>query len=169
MKEQAGEISIVEPTRVAHAAADPERRYVYLAGPVEEKDTWRGKTVEHLAKLGLEGLDPMRGESIKKIGKRLVTDRSDSAVVSRDLNDLKRTANSGGLCIMNFNTTKDDRRPGATMCELENCREHGIPVIAVIGKATHPQFRNNAWVNVLSAATVTSVTAALKLIEDYFV
>ncbi len=42
---------------------------------------------------------------IKKVGKHMVTDRSDQAVVNRDLSDLKRTADSGGLCIMNLNTT----------------------------------------------------------------
>jgi hypothetical protein len=162
-------IVVDEPTRKAHAAPDPERRYVYLAGPVEEVDTWRARASERLALLGLEGLDPMRGENIKKVGSHMTTDRPDNAVVSRDLSDMKRTAKSGGLCIMNFNTTKEGRRPGATMCELEYCRNAGIPVIAVIGKTCHPQFKNNPWVNVIASAQVTSVTAALKLIEDYFV
>lgn len=159
----------IEPTRVAHAAEVPARRYVYLAGPVEEEDTWRAVSMEYLAKLGFEGLHPMRGELIKKVGKRMATDKPDSLIVSRDLNDLKRTADSGGLCIMNLNTTKEDRRPGATMSELEFCRANGIPVIAIIGKSCHPQFRNNPWVNVIAAAIVTSRTAALKLIEEYFV
>ena len=159
----------LEPTRVAHAAEVPTRRYVYLAGPVEEEDTWRSASVEYLAKLGLEGLDPMRGELLKKVGKRIKTDKPDNLIVARDLNDLKRTADSGGLCIMNLNTTKTDRRPGATMCELEFCRANGIPVIAIVGKTCHPQFRDNPWVNVIAAAIVSSRTAALKLIEEYFV
>jgi len=160
---------VAEPTRKAHACPDPDRRYVYLAGPVEEEDTWRARSMEYLAKLWLEGLDPMRGETLKKVGKRILTDKPDNAIVSRDLNDLKRVADSGGLCIMNLNTTKEDRRPGATMSELEFCRANGIPVIAIIGKTCHPQFRDNPWVNVIAAAKVTSVTAALKLIEEYFV
>jgi hypothetical protein len=125
--------------------------------------------MDYLNKLDLEGLDPMRGELIKKVGKHIVTDKPDNLIVARDLNDLKRTADSGGLCIMNLNTTREGRRPGATMSELEFCRANGIPVIAIVGKMCHPQFKNNPWVNVIAAATVTSVTAALKLIEDYFV
>lgn len=160
---------IEEPTRKAHASPDPVRRYVYLAGPVEEEDTWRTRAVEQLEKLGMEGLDPMRGELIKKVGKHIVTDKPDNLIVARDLNDLKRTADSGGVCIMNLSTTKEGRRPGATMAELEYCRANGIPVIAIVGKTCHPQFRNNPWVNVIAAATVTSLTAALKLVEDYFV
>lgn len=152
-----------------HAAPDPARRYVYLAGPVEVEDTWRKTAAKALGEMGFEALDPMRGEDIKAVGKHVVTDYPDALVVERDLNDLERVRLSGGLCIMNFNTTKDGRRPGATWCELENCRKAGIPVIAIVGRNTHPATKNNPWVKVLAAARVTSLKAALELIEAYFI
>ncbi len=157
-----------EPTRKAIVVAAP-RRLVYLAGPVEIEDTWRKRAHIALAKMGMEGLDPMRGEEIKTVGKHLETNVPDSLLVTRDLNDLYRTKLSGGFCLMNLSTTKEGRKPIGTLFELQWCFDNNIAVIAVMGRDCDPSYRHHPWINVMVSAQVSSVTAGLKLIEQYFV
>ena len=57
---------IREPTRKSNEATPP-RRYVYLAGPVELTDTWRDRAARSLTKMGLEPVDPLRGQSHKTV------------------------------------------------------------------------------------------------------
>ncbi len=160
-----------ESDQVSTEAVDlttKNRRYVYLAGAVEIVDTWRGRAATELRAAGFEPLDPMRGEICKQKGKHVVSDISGELIVSRDLNDLRRVAASGGLCLMHLKTTAEGRNPTATLCELMFCYDHGIPVIAVIGPKCSPILREHPWVHVLTAHRPTSVTAALELITTYF-
>ena len=160
---------IHEPTRKAHAMNDPARRYVYLAGPVEIEDTWRARSIDVLAKMGLEGLDPMRGEQIVAVGQCLRSNVSDSLLVARDLNDLERTRLSGGLTLMNLSKTGEGRPPIGTLFELMWCWERKVPIIAVMGRECLPRYRNHPWIKLMVSEQVPSVTAGLKLIEEYFI
>ena len=144
------------------------RRYIYLAGAVEIVDTWRERAATVLREAGFETLDPMRGEKCAQKGKHVVSDISGELIVARDLNDLRRVADSGGLCLMHLKTTAEGRAPTATLCELMFCYDHGIPVIAVIGPKCAPILREHPWVKVLTVHRPTSLTAALDLITSYF-
>lgn len=145
-----------------------QRRYVYLAGAVEIVDTWRERAAQVLEEAGFGALDPMRGEICKQKGKHVVSDISGELIVARDLNDLQRVANSGGLCLMHLKTTAEGRAPTATLCELMFCYLNQIPVIAVVGPKCSPILREHPWVHVLTVHRPTSVTAALELITSYF-
>ena len=145
------------------------KRCVYLAGPTEiEGDTWRTKAGEKLEQMDFEPIDPMRGEQLRRVGKHLESDVPDEAIVMRDLNDLRRTALTGGICLMSLDTTSDGRRPIGTLFELMWCWLHGVPVVAVMGRNTDPMYRTHPWVKTMVTYKATSMTDALKFIEAYF-
>lgn len=143
-------------------------RLVYLAGPVELKDTWRHWAMMQLSAAGFNTLDPMRGEECKKVGKHIESNVSDDLIVHRDLNDLQRVRASGGLCLMNLSTTDEGRRPMGTLFELMWCYDHQVPVVAVVGKKCDPNVRTHPWVRHMIAYPGTSVTDAVTLIKTYF-
>ena len=70
---------------------------------------------------------------------------------------------------MNLSTTKEGRKPIGTLFELQWCWDNRVAVIAVMGRDCDPSYRNHPWIKVMVSAQVTSVTAGLKLIEEYFV
>lgn len=144
------------------------RRYVYLAGPVEVQDTWRERAAERLAKIDFEAINPIRGEKHKTVGKHIESNISDSLIVTRDLNDLERTKASAGLVIMNLSTTEEGRKPIGTLFELMWCYQNNVPVIAIIGRNCDPSYKHHPWIKTMVSETVSSVTAALDLIEEYF-
>lgn len=162
------EEEIREPTRKANEATPP-RRYVYLAGPVELEGTWRARAGEALAKMGLEPLDPLRGEDHKTVGKHIKASVPDSLLVMRDLNDMQRIKISGGLVLMNLSTTAEGRKPIGTLFELMWCWDNRVPVIAVMGRDCAPEIKNHPWIKTMVSYEASSVTDALNLIEEYFV
>lgn len=162
------EDEIREPSRKANAVTPP-RRYVYLAGAVEIDDTWRKRAAEALSKMGLEPLDPLRGEEHKSVGKHIQASVPDSLLVMRDLNDMQRIKLSGGLVLMNLSTTKEGRKPVGTLFELMWSWDNRVPVIAVMGRDCPPEYKNHPWIKTMVSYEATSVTAALNLIEEYFV
>lgn len=144
------------------------KRIIYLAGPIEiQGDTWRGRASEALAKLGFDTLDPLRGEELRKVGKHIESNLSPKAIVQRDKNDLRRTEISGGIVLANLNTTKDGRNPIGTLFELEWCTNHGVPVVAVMGRDCDPNYRTHPWICESVMYQATSVTDALNFIEVY--
>lgn len=143
-------------------------RLVYLAGPVEIKDTWRERAARELTQSGFTALNPLRGEDYKQIGKHVISDIPDALIVSRDLNDLYRTMMSGGLCLMNLSTTAEGRRPIGTLFELQYCYDNRIPVVAVMGDKCDPAYRKHPWIKTMVGYEAQSVTDALKLISTYF-
>lgn len=146
------------------------KRLIYLAGPIEyEGDTWRAKATELLEKLGFKTLNPLRNEQIKKVGKHLVSDLSDTEVVRRDLDDLKRTSLSGGLILANLNKTSSGRSPIGTLFELMYAYDNNIPVVSIMGKNCDPHIKTHPWVKYCTTCTVTSLTAAVEIIERLFV
>lgn len=159
---------IREPTRKSNEATPP-RRYVYLAGPVELEGTWRKRAGEALAKMGLEPLDPLRGEDHKTVGKHIKASVPDSLLVMRDLNDMQRIKLSGGLVLMNLSTTAEGRKPIGTLFELMWLWDNRVPVIAVMGRDCDPSYKNHPWIKEMVSYEATSVTDALNLIEEYFV
>jgi hypothetical protein len=159
---------IREPTRKSHEATPP-RRYVYLAGPVELQDTWRDRAGKALAKMGLEPLDPLRGEDHKTVGKHIQASVPDSLLVMRDLNDMQRIKNSAGFVLMNLSSTAEGRRPIGTLFELMWLWDNRVPVIAVMGRDCDPNYKNHPWIKEMVSYEATSVTDALNMIEEYFV
>jgi hypothetical protein len=149
--------------------APPPRRYVYLAGAVEVEDTWRKRAAESLLKMGLEPLDPMRGEKHKKVGKHVQANVPASLLVMRDLNDMQRVSLSGGLVLMNLSITKEGRKPVGTLFELMWSWQERVPVIAVMGRECPPEYKNHPWIKTMVSYEASSVGAALELIEEYFV
>ena len=144
------------------------KRIVYLAGALElEGDTWRKRAGAALAKMNFIPLDPVRRETIKKVGKYAQSDMSDLAVVNRDLNDLKRMELSGGFVLMNLNNSSDGRRPMGTLFELEWCRSRNIPVVAIMGRECDSSLKNHPWVSVSVIYKASSVQDALTFIESY--
>jgi hypothetical protein len=145
------------------------RRYVYLAGPIEyEGDTWRKKAGEALIKLGFYPIDPLRNECIVRVGKHLASDLTDTEVVRRDLDDIKRVGLSGGLILANLNTTAAGRNPIGTLFELMNAYDNSIPVVSIMGKKCSPHIKTHPWVKYCSTCQCTSLTAALDTIERLF-
>ncbi len=163
---------IQEPTRKSNEATPP-RRYVYLAGPVELEDTWRDRAAKVLAKMGLEPLDPLRGQNHTTVAnqqaKHIKASVPDSLLVMRDLNDMQRIKNSSGLVLMNLSTTSEGRKPIGTLFELMWCWENRVPVIAVMGRDCDPSYKHHPWIKEMVSYEATSVTDALTLIEEYFV
>ncbi len=159
---------IREPTRKSGQAAPP-RRYVYLAGPVELEGTWRKRASEALTKMGLEPLDPLRGEDHKTVGKHIQASVPDSLLVMRDINDMQRIKISGGLVLMNLSTTAEGRKPIGTLFELMWLWGKRVPVIAVMGRDCDPSYKNHPWIKEMVSYEASSVTDALNLIEEYFV
>lgn len=143
-------------------------RLVYLAGAVEIIDTWRERAARELTAAGYVPLNPLRGEDYRKVGKHIVSDISDTLIVRRDLNDLDRTALSGGLCLMNLSTTAEGRNPIGTLFELMYCYDRGIPVIAVMGDKCAPAYKKHPFIKEMVSCEVSSVTAALELFAHYF-
>jgi nucleoside 2-deoxyribosyltransferase len=163
---------IREPTRKSNEATPP-RRYVYLAGPVELEDTWRERAAKSLAKMGLEPVDPLRGQAHKTVAnqtsKHIKASVPDSLLVMRDLNDMQRIKNSAGFVLMNLSTTAEGRKPIGTLFELNWCWTNRVPVIAVMGRDCDPSYKHHPWIKEMVSYEATSVTDALNLIEDYFV
>lgn len=145
------------------------KRLVYLAGPIEIVDTWRERAGAVLDKLGFESINPLRGEDFKKSGKYIQSDIPDNLIVMRDVHDMQRCSLSGGFCLMNLSKTAEGRNPIGTLCELEWCYEHRLPVIGVVGAQCDPGYKNSPWVKTRVSYRATSVTDALTLIENYFV
>ena len=144
-------------------------RLVYLAGAVEITDTWRERAAKELTEAGFTALNPLRGEDYKQVGKHIVSNIPDNLIVRRDLNDLDRTQQSGGLCLMNLNKTAEGRNPIGTLFELMYCYDRGIPVIAVMSESRcDPAYRKHPWIKAMVAGEVSSVTAAIELIVSYF-
>ncbi len=143
-------------------------RIIYLGGPVEaEGDTWRERTGEAVTKLGFDSLNPLRNELLVKVGHYVKSNLSDRQIVSRDLHDLHRVKLSGGFVIMNLNTTKDGRRPIGSLFELQWCKDHDVPVLAVINdKLTHSTIRTHPWVLETISYRVSSVTESIQFIRE---
>ena len=156
-----------EPTKKTNGVAPP-RRYVYLAGPVELEGSWRERASKALREMGLEPLDPLRGEEHKAKGKHIVASVPDALLVMRDLNDMQRIKLSGGLCMMNLSTTEEGRKPLATIMELMWLWLNQVPVIGIMGRDCSPEYRNHPWIKYMSSYQATSVKDALDLIEEYF-
>jgi hypothetical protein len=146
------------------------RPKVYLAGACEVEDSWRDRAARELDKLGYDPVNPLRGEKLRKRGTKgdVTTDIPDALLVSRDHYDLNHVLLSGGLILMNLNTTPEGRQPLATLMELEWSWMHRVPVVAIIGRDTAPPIRNHPWIKHMVSYSATSLTAALVLIESYF-
>lgn len=168
MSEEENDVQERERINRNVGAIKPPRRYVYLAGPVELEGTWRKRAGEALTKMGLEPLDPLRGEEHKTVGKHIQASVPASLLVFRDLNDMNRIKYSGGLVLMNLSTTAEGRKPIGTLFELMWCWDNRIPVIAVMGRDCDPSYRNHPWIKTMVSYEATSVTDALNLIEEYF-
>ncbi|MFX0095567.1 MAG: hypothetical protein ACFFBD_27770 [Candidatus Hodarchaeota archaeon] len=144
------------------------KRYVYLAGAVEIEDTWRMVATEKLAKIGFIAINPIRNEKLKSIGKHIKSETPDRLTVTRDLNDLNQIKLSGGLIIANLNTTKEGRRPCATLMEIFWAWTNQVPIIGVIGKSCEPILKYHPWLKVMVSAEVSSIEKAIDLIQEYF-
>lgn len=144
-------------------------RHVYLCGPCEvEGDTWRVKTAEKLVAMGFAPIDPLRNEKLTKVGKHVESDLTDKMVVRRDLNDLERTKDSGGLLLANLQTTVDGRNPMGALFEMMYAHTHQIPVISVLNDKCDVDVRTHPWVRYCTTYEATSLTRAVEAIELYF-
>lgn len=147
-----------------------DRPKVYLAGPAEVVDTWRGRAAKALDKLGFDAINPLRGERLKHDRRGLIgSDCPPTLMVVRDHFDMDAAKRSGGLILMSLNTSPEGREPTATLMELEYSYIKSIPVIAIASpKLCLPRYREHPWLEVMAAYRATSLTRALKVIEQYF-
>ena len=141
---------------------------VYLAGPVEKIDTWRKGAANRLSKIGFRPINPLRKEKVHFDGAVCTSEVSDRVIVSRDLNDLKFTERTGGLCLMKLDTTTEGRTPIGTLFELQYCFDYNIPVVAVMGVACDEGIRTHPWIRHHIVKSFPTVTEAIDFIENYF-
>lgn len=141
---------------------------VYLAGPVEKVDTWRKQAAKRLAKIGFQPINPLRKETISFDGSICKSEASDRVIVTRDLNDLKYTERTGGLCLMKLDTTAEGRKPIGSLFELQYCYDNTIPVVAVMGSRCDEGIRTHPWVRHHIVKAFPTVEEAISFIEDYF-
>jgi hypothetical protein len=141
---------------------------VYLAGACEVEDTWRARAAKALEKLDFEPINPLRGETLRKAGKIVDTDITPKLLVTRDLYDMNQVRLSGGLFIMNLNTTSEGRKPIGTLMELCWAYVHGVPVVGIVGRDCAIEIRKHPWVEECVTHPCTSLKAALELVEEYF-
>jgi len=141
---------------------------VYLAGPVEKVDTWRKQAAKKLAKIGLRPINPLRKETISFSGAVCTSGESDRVIVTRDLNDLKVTGMTGGLCLMKLDTTAEGRQPIGSLFELQYCYDNTIPVVAVMGTDCNEGIRTHPWVRHHIVKSFPTVEEAIDFIENYF-
>lgn len=141
---------------------------IYLAGPVEKVDTWRNKAAKRLSKLGFRPINPLRKEHLSFNGSVCTSEASDRVIVTRDLNDLKVTAMSGGLCLLKLDTTAEGRKPMGALFELQYCYDNTIPVVAIMGTQCDESIRTHPWVRHHIVTSFPTVEEAINFIENYF-
>lgn len=146
---------------------------VYLAGPIEIKDTWREETEKALKIRGLDPIDPIRNEKtqINSFGvPGPPPDLPGSLVVARDLSDLRETKYSGGFVLMNLNTSDEGRRPIGSLFELQWCYDNQVPCIVFMHEeTTDPSIFCHSWVHNHATHIVSTLEEALKFVEQYLV
>ena len=145
---------------------------VYLGGLVEAHDSGREVTTHKLKQMGLEPVNPRRGEELVTEKGAIVSTTggypvTDKLMVARDLNDLRQIKLSGGFTIFNL-TPSEGRHPIGSLFEMQWCYDNTVPIITIMGHQAPPYLKHHPWITNHSTHILSNLPHTLNLIEKYF-
>lgn len=137
----------------------------YLAGPVELVDTWREKASKDLREIGVEPINPMEGEEIRRLDNGMVISQfTHKEILERNIRDLVAVKKSNGVCLMKLDTSEEGRRPTGALLEFEWCVLNEVPVIWVVSEKTETNIRHSPWTSEQATYIAESMEDAIEYI-----
>ncbi len=141
----------------------------YLAGPVELIDTWREKASKDLKEIGVEPINPMEGEEIRKLDNGMFTSQfTPKEILERNIRDLVSVKESNGICLMKLDTSEEGRRPTGALLEFEWCVLNEVPVVWVVSDRTEQNIRCSPWTAEQATHIAESMEDALGYIKSNY-